>query len=106
MAESWSRSTNSWKVELKRSHTAGSSEDAKVFLDGLKEGMNTVTAGLSYAFDDTEVSTNKQIDFEPPSPAVGDDDTDTAIKAPSEDAAQALVLALPALAISSLALVF
>ena len=105
MAESWSRSTNSWKVELKRSHTAGSSEDAKVFLDGLREGMKTVTAGLSYAFDGTEVSANKQIDFEPPSPAV-DDDADTAIKAPSEDAAHAIVLALPALAISSLALVF
>jgi len=48
VAESWSRSSNSWKVELKRSHTAGSSEDAKVFLDGLREGMKTVTAGMSY----------------------------------------------------------
>jgi len=51
------------------------------------------------------VSANKQIDFEPPSPSV-DEDTDTTIKAPSEDAAHALVLSLPALAIGSLALVF
>ena len=93
VAENWSRSTNSWKVELKRSHTSGSSEDEKVFLDGLIEGMKTVTVGMSYAYDGAEVSTNKQVDFEPPAPSVDDGDgkDTTAIKAPIEDAAHALV---------------
>jgi len=107
VAESWSRTTNSWKVELKRSHTSGSSDDAKVFLNGLIEGMKTATVGMSYGKNRTIVSTNKQVDFEPPAPAVDNDGEDgkdtTAIKAPAEDDARALVLSLPALALVSLA---
>ena len=108
VAENWSRTTNSWKVELKRSHTAGSSDDAKVFLDGLIEGMKTVTVGMSYGKNRTIVSANKQVDFEPPAPVVDNDEGEdgkdtTAIKAPAEDDAHALVLSLPALALVSLA---